>query len=342
MSNITFNGTISIDSSSVPMNTTAENYIMHALQSRSSSISVTLNKSTEEQDWLKKLQVKLNNDRQKETTQRSPVYYGILDYEWRACREGDGETYAVCDADNCEDMLIEEFAEIHKKDIIRYQNRENRLIIDENTADIIDTEELINYINNTMPCSYTYDVQLVPFIAKDKLFLTREDTEAYLASHKHNHHPKAHSYAMTAQDSPTYEKLLDILMHIDFEKSNIVLEDKEHSPAIIEQTYEIRRNADGHMLYFDAKELIDLCLDNEVVYGKKGEYVQIFHEASKTEPDKYPAGMYNDDYEETIQSVMRDDTAIKTLLSALSFKHIVFKPSLDTDLLSSSLLNNAD
>lgn len=342
MSNITFNGTISIDSSSVPMNTTAEDYITNALQSRSSSISVTLNKKTEEHDWLKKLQTKLNDNRQKEKTQRSPVYYGILDYEWRTCREGDGETYGVCDADNCENMLIEEFAEIHKKDIIRYQNRENRLIIDENTADIIDTEELINYINNTMPCSYTYDVQLVPFIAKDKLFLTREDAEAYLASHKHNHHPKAHSYAMTAQDSPTYEKLLDILMHIDFEKSNIVLEDKEHSPAIVEQTYEIRRNADGHMLYFDAKELIDLCLDNEVVYGKKGEYVQIFHEASKTEPDKYPAGMYNDDYEETIQSVMRDDTAIHTLLSALSYKRIVFKPSLDTNLLSSSLLNNTD
>lgn len=342
MNNITFKGSISIDSSKIPINSTAEDYIQNALQSRNSSISVNLNRNTEEHDWLKNLQTKLIKDRQKETTQRSPIYYGILDYEWRACREGDGETYEVYDADDCETMLIDDFARLHKKDIIRYQNRENIEIIDEDTADIIDTSELIDYINYNMPDSYTYDVRLVPFIVKDKLFLAREDAETYLATHKHNHHPKAHSYAMTAQDSPVYEKLLDILTHIDFKKSNIVLENKEDCPAIVKQTYQIRRNADGNMLYFDAKELIDLCLDNEVVYGKKGDYVQVFHEASETNPDKYPAGMYNDDYEETIHAIMRDDTAIHTLLSALSFKHIVFKPSLDTNLLSASLLGDAD
>lgn len=339
MSNITFKGSINIDSSKIPINSTAEDYIQNALQSHNGNISVDLNRNTEEHDWLENLQTKLIKDRQKETTQRSPIYYGILDYEWRACREGDGETYGVYDADDCETMLIEEFAEIHKKNIIRYQNRENLEIIDENTADIIDTEELIDYINNTMPDSYTYDTQLVPFIAKDKLFLTREDAETYLANHKHNHHPKAHSYAMTAQDSPVYEKLLDILISIDFEKSNIVLKNKKD---ITKQTYQIRRNADGNMLYFDAKELIDLCLDNEVVYGKKGEYVQVFHEASEVNPDKYPAGMYNDDYEETIHTIMSDDTAIHTLLSALSEKNIVFKPSLDTHLLSTSLLGDAN
>lgn len=99
------------------------------------------------------------------------------------------------------------------------------------------------------------------------------------------------------------------------------------------QTYQTRRNSDGHMLYFDAKELIDLCLDHNILYGQKNDHVFIYHQASSTDPKRYPEGWYKDDYEETIQDLMRDDIGIKTLLNALDKQNITFEPTLDIRLL---------
>lgn len=104
------------------------------------------------------------------------------------------------------------------------------------------------------------------------------------------------------------------------------------------QTYEIRRNCDGNMLYFDAKELVDLCLDNHILYGVKNKWVAMYHEASETQPELYPEGYYNDDYEDVIQTLMRDDTAVKLLLDELSKENIIFTPSLDINLLDQSLI----
>lgn len=107
---------------------------------------------------------------------------------------------------------------------------------------------------------------------------------------------------------------------------------------MIEQTYEIRRNADNNMLYFDAKELVDLCLEHNVLTGKKNKWIAIYHQASKTNPKEYPEGWYKDDYEETIHSVMCDDNAVNILLQALSDKDVLFEPSLDIRLLDSLYL----
>ena len=107
---------------------------------------------------------------------------------------------------------------------------------------------------------------------------------------------------------------------------------------MITQTYTIRRNFENNMIYFDAKELVDLCLQHDVLHGEPNKWIAIYHQASETNPEKYPEGWYQDDYEDTIHAVMCDDTAVNTLLQALSEKDILFVPSLDIRLLSEDLL----
>ena len=107
---------------------------------------------------------------------------------------------------------------------------------------------------------------------------------------------------------------------------------------MITQTYTIRRNYENHMIYFDAKELVDLCLQHHILQGETGKWIAIYHEASKSYPEQYPKGWYKDDYEITIQDLMRNDDAIKLLLQELSKKDILFVPSLDTNLIDKDLL----
>lgn len=104
------------------------------------------------------------------------------------------------------------------------------------------------------------------------------------------------------------------------------------------QTYQIRRNCYGEMLYFDAMELINLCLDHNILQGEKHKWIAMYHEKSETQPDIYPAGFYKDDYEMVIHSLMQNDSAIHLLLHELSKKSIVFQPSLDITLLHPDLL----
>lgn len=107
------------------------------------------------------------------------------------------------------------------------------------------------------------------------------------------------------------------------------------------QSYQIRRNSDGNMLYFDAKELTDLCIENGILNGEKSKWVDIYHAESKSQPEQYPAGFYRHDYEHVIQTMMRDDNVIRLLLEELEKKHIPFTPSLDVNLLSVDLLQNS-
>lgn len=104
---------------------------------------------------------------------------------------------------------------------------------------------------------------------------------------------------------------------------------------MIKQTYEIRRNGDGEMLYIDAKDLVDLYLDNGILQGEKGVWIAIYHQASKTNPKEYPEGWYQDDYEETIHELMKDDDAINLFLNVLAENDILFVPSLSDDVFNS-------
>lgn len=106
------------------------------------------------------------------------------------------------------------------------------------------------------------------------------------------------------------------------------------------QTYKIRRNFEGEMLYFDAKELIDLCIDHEILDGRKNKYVWVYHEADKKYPNMFPEGWYKDDYEKTIHAIMKDDNAVNLLLQELDKQSVTFTPSLDIRLLDETLLWN--
>ena len=111
---------------------------------------------------------------------------------------------------------------------------------------------------------------------------------------------------------------------------------------MITQTYTIRRNYENHMIYFDAKELVDLCLQHHILQGEAEQWIAVYHEASKTQPKEYSEGWYKDDYELTVQAVMRDDNAINLFLQALSEKDILFVPSLDTNLIDKDLLSKGE
>ena len=111
---------------------------------------------------------------------------------------------------------------------------------------------------------------------------------------------------------------------------------------MITQTYTIRRNYENHMLYFDTKELVDLCLQHHILQGETKKWIAVYHEASKTQPEEYPEGWYKDDYEMTVQTLMCDDDAINLLLQALSEKDILFVPSLDTNLIDKDLLSKGE
>lgn len=86
-------------------------------------------------------------------------------------------------------------------------------------------------------------------------------------------------------------------------------------------------------------ELINLCLDNNILQGEKNKWIAMYHAASETQPDSYPAGFYQDDYESVIHSLMNDDTAIHLLLNELDKQYITFTPSLDINLLDPNLLH---
>lgn len=54
----------------------------------------------------------------------------------------------------------------------------------------------------------------------DTFFLTHEDCDEHLRRYGHNYSDDAHAYAMTAQRSPRYERLLEIIRTVDWSGLN--------------------------------------------------------------------------------------------------------------------------
>lgn len=174
-------------------------------------------------EWLKSLQQKLIEDRENEHTQRSPLYYGIIEDKSEPCRDGDGDDYSLYNTDNCDETLsLTEFGEKYKDEIIAYQVDNFMDIIEPDTGNIVSTDGIIDFIHEIKPEYEMYETKIVTSLVTDRLFLTRKDAQAYLQAKGYNHN-NARSYAMTAQDSPDYEKLIEFLTTIDFDKSEIVL-----------------------------------------------------------------------------------------------------------------------
>lgn len=102
------------------------------------------------------------------------------------------------------------------------------------------------------------------------------------------------------------------------------------------ERYKIRRNCEGNMLYFDAKELVDLCLDLHILQGQKGNFIFVYRNAGIENPE----GWYMEPYEDVIQDLMRDDEGIETCLEAVEEAGKTFRPSLNIELLDSMWLES--
>lgn len=59
-------------------------------------------------------------------------------------------------------------------------------------------------------------IERTDYVYPDTFFLTHEDCEEHLRRYGYNYSDDAHAYAMTAQRSPRYERLLEILKTVDW------------------------------------------------------------------------------------------------------------------------------
>lgn len=96
---------------------------------------------------------------------------------------------------------------------------------------------------------------------------------------------------------------------------------------------EIRRNDEGNMLFIDALELLNTCIEHGVLRGKKNKYADVYHEAGETMPE----GWYRHDIQSLAQDISRQDEVILMLAGELQLKGIEFKPSFDLDFFNWSM-----
>lgn len=59
------------------------------------------------------------------------------------------------------------------------------------------------------------------FIVPDTMFLTKEEAKKHIERNRHHYTSKVHTYAMTAWRSPKVERLLDVLMNMDWDKVKV-------------------------------------------------------------------------------------------------------------------------
>ena len=67
------------------------------------------------------------------------------------------------------------------------------------------------------------------------------------------------------------------------------------------------------------KEIIDKCIEVGLLHEQDGG-IFVYHQASISEPEKYPEGWYLDDKEDTIRGLMHDENGQQILLRELEKK----------------------
>ena len=94
--------------------------------------------------------------------------------------------------------------------------------------------------------------------------------------------------------------------------------------------YVPRINDDGRIINSDVMEVVDLCIENNILQGKKDDYVYTYHLASKTDPETYPEGWYKDDYYDCVEQLSSSPNDFGLLIEALLDRNIVYTPWLPT------------
>ncbi len=78
------------------------------------------------------------------------------------------------------------------------------------------------------------------------------------------------------------------------------------------------------MYYIVAKEIVAKSIEVGILQAHDGD-IFIYHDASQTEPEKYPEGWYLDPEEDVVHSLMADAEGQRILLEALEEKAVSMK-----------------
>lgn len=176
--------------------------------------------------FLTELQRDLLEDRQTETAQADPIYYGILDVkEFVTDQDHSDNRVLVCDDGDIEPQTaIEE--ELIDENLINEMLEDGILDTNDDGIYVANTDAFLDFVEENEDDIETVSIAYIAYdevIKPDAMFLTRKDAKAYLKNNRHHYTGKAKTYAMTAYRSHRYEMLIDVLRTIDLAKSRIVM-----------------------------------------------------------------------------------------------------------------------
>lgn len=92
--------------------------------------------------------------------------------------------------------------------------------------------------------------------------------------------------------------------------------------------YKIRKNTEGEIFAQDCRDIINLCIKNNILEGEENRWVALWYESE----DLYPSGFYKFDFHDAVHDLMKDDEGFLSLLDVLKENNIQFIPSIsDSD-----------
>ena len=198
----------------------------------------------EELMWLQQLQKDLMLDREMETVQADPIYYGIVDYKEQVVAEGYEDKIIIYDSRTNEKYELQTFFDnlsADKQALLADDIDSGISTSEDGTFYISSDNDFANYITTYINDSKKFadcimgqsNLQLhyvaeTEYVCTDCLFLTRSAAEKHLEENRHHYSKKAKTYAMTAWRSPQYEHLLELLKAVDWEHSNIVFKNMKY------------------------------------------------------------------------------------------------------------------
>ena len=77
------------------------------------------------------------------------------------------------------------------------------------------------------------------------------------------------------------------------------------------------------MFFIDAVKLLEMCIENKILYGENGLVAIYRHSGSN--PNEYPEGWYMDRCDDVARELMNDPEGQRTLAAALQSIGVIFQ-----------------
>lgn len=145
--------------------------------------------------------------------QAHPRFWVIMDFREEITIEGHDDTVKLLDLDTCNSLTEDEYKESVKERIAEGEFDAHK------TEDILWAMEhgtihsLIGEAEDEDNFHIIYTME-IPYIVPNTFFLTKKDAKEYLEQYGYHHSSKAHTYAMTALRSPSFEKLINLILGV--------------------------------------------------------------------------------------------------------------------------------